>query len=133
MNYYQAREIKDDAGAGTGVWHFTCRNDDRIWPTGCDTGCRHATAEEACQHWVELQIAKGVRHGECSWTTCQNREGLDETGRPKSCPKPAHQVLAIGGPNGHDCALCDDHAKDGIAEALFRLSHQGSFEIMSSW
>lgn len=134
MNYYEARERKnEDGSSGSGVWHFTCQNDDRIWPEGCDSSCTHATPEEACQHWVEVQIAMPKRRGQTSWTSCQNREGFDDEGKPKMCPNPARTSIHVGGPNGHDYAFCDDHAADNIAEGCFRLDHTGSFQITSSY
>lgn len=30
MNYYDARELRDKPGR----WHYTCQNDNRIWPVG---------------------------------------------------------------------------------------------------
>ncbi len=129
MNYYEARQPKDDKT----IWHFTGKNDGRFWPEGCSGNCRHATPEEACQHWVEWQIGQGVRRNECGWTSCDNRHGFDEQGRVKTCPKPAHTLLEVGGPNGGHYTLCDDHASDNIVEALFRLDHEGSFTITSSW
>ncbi len=38
MNYYEARELVDENGKGTGQFHYTVRNDDRIYPVGyCST------------------------------------------------------------------------------------------------
>lgn len=35
MNYYSAREITDPAtGQGTGLYHYTCANDGKVWPVG---------------------------------------------------------------------------------------------------
>ncbi len=118
MNYYSARQHGKD-----GPWHFTRRNDDRVWPEGCTTSCEHASPEEACQHYVDLQVAEGVRHGSCSWTTCVYAD----------CANPAQQVLSIGGPNGHDYPLCDTHATNSVAVVMFRAEHEGAFEIVSSY
>lgn len=42
MNYYQARELKK------GGWHFTCMNDNKVWPVGfCTEHEPHKTREEA--------------------------------------------------------------------------------------
>lgn len=123
MNYYQARQMRDDKGEPSGIWHFTCRNDDRIWPVGCTKDCKHTSAEEACQHWVETEIARGVRHGKSSWTTCHEHD----------CPNPANQTFTVGGPNGIDVALCPEHATDETAIAMFRASHTGSIQMVSSW
>ena len=131
MNYYEARRVKDVEPA---EWHFTGMNDGRIWPVGCSKDCHHATPEEACQHWVEYQIGIGCRRVECVWTSCRNREGFDDQGRPRFCPKPARTHIQVGdGPNGGSYTLCDDHAADNIAEALFRLDHEGLVRITSSW
>lgn len=55
MNYYEAREIADSDGVPTGLWHYTCRNDDRIWPVGyCSEGCPgHDSPEGAAEHYTE--------------------------------------------------------------------------------
>lgn len=124
MNYYEARQMRDDKGEPSGIWHFTCRNDDRIWPVGCTKDCKHTTAEEACQHWVETEIARGVRHGMSSWTTCEF----------ESCPNPAQHTFSVGhngGMGGY--ALCPEHGTDETAIAMFRASHTGAIQIASSW
>ena len=128
MNYYEARQVKTDDGSGSGIWHFTGFNrrprpDGRFWPEGCTADCRHATPEEACQHYVQVQIDRGVQRHKCSWTPCQ----------AEGCDKPAQDVLAIGGPNGRDYALCEDHATDERAIEMYRASHRGSFSITSSY
>ncbi len=58
MNYYGPREITRD-DKPTGLFHYTCRNDGRIWPIGpCADGCPgHKTAEEACEHYREFLLA----------------------------------------------------------------------------
>lgn len=51
MNYYEPRQKTD------GKWHYTCRNDDRIWPVGyCADGCPgHDTEAEAFAHQTEWE------------------------------------------------------------------------------
>jgi hypothetical protein len=53
VNYYQAREMKDADGKPTGKWHYTVRNDDRIYPVGlCALDCPgHDTKEGAYAHY----------------------------------------------------------------------------------
>ncbi len=36
MNFYQARELKDENDNGTGIWHYTCYNDNQktTYPIG---------------------------------------------------------------------------------------------------
>lgn len=49
MNYFDARELLDKSG-----WHYTCRNDDRIWGVGYDgpfQSCRDCGGHSA--HLVE--------------------------------------------------------------------------------
>lgn len=49
MNYYRARLLKGPDGKETGIWHYTCMNDGRIWPLGyCkQNNCQHTTPVEA--------------------------------------------------------------------------------------
>lgn len=57
MNYYGAREITKN-GKPSGLFHYTCRNDDHIWPVGlCANDCPgHSTREEAEEHWRSYLI-----------------------------------------------------------------------------
>ena len=66
MNYYQARELRDADGKGTGLWHYTVRNDDRIWATGY------------CSPWETCPACKGnaglfaaIRGERCA--TCEDK------------------------------------------------------------
>lgn len=136
MNYHQARQVdpasdREDAGK----WRYTNMNDGRVWPEGaCATDCPgHDTAEEACQHWVEGQVANGVRWHDCSWTTCDNRHGTDENDKPITCPNPAQRLAYVGSADNHGYTLCADHASDNVAEALFRLDHKGEFSSFGSF
>jgi hypothetical protein len=122
MNYAQARPLEDASG-----WHFTVRNDDRIWPHPC---CRepgppatpddvskygyelgaptlgkahaaHPTREEAeaCLHRWRLEQAGAWRETEWSnWTGC---EVCDEP------TKKAATYRDVGGQ--HSISLCDEH------------------------
>jgi hypothetical protein len=53
MNYCDAREMRDEKVAPSGLWHYTAQNDNRIFPVGyCAQGCEgHATPEEAREHY----------------------------------------------------------------------------------
>jgi hypothetical protein len=57
MNYYQPRELLKD-GKQSGLFHYTCKNDNVVWPVGlCAEGCTgHATPDEAREHWREYLI-----------------------------------------------------------------------------
>lgn len=48
MNYAEARQLADGSG-----WHFTVRNDDRIWAASCCRTQIPATAEDvAASDWI---------------------------------------------------------------------------------
>src|SRR4051812_48360403 len=58
MNYLKARQMQS-----TGKWHYTCRNDNFVWPQGyCaqeGSACHstgHNTAEEACECYKQYQL-----------------------------------------------------------------------------
>jgi hypothetical protein len=128
VNYYGARQVRPDATdrPDAGRWRFTVRNDDRIWPTGaCADGCPgHETAEEACEHWVNGEIDKGLIVHECSWTSCE----VD------GCDQPARKILYVGGvAHGGGYPLCDEHAVGEVAVELFRARHPASFTMIASW
>ena len=57
MNHYKPREITKE-GKPTGLFHYTCRNDNQIWPVGpCADGCPgHATTDEAREHYRQWLI-----------------------------------------------------------------------------
>jgi hypothetical protein len=56
MNYYKPREILKD-GKPVGLYHYTCRNDNQVWPVGLCVDCPgHKTKEEACEHWRQYLI-----------------------------------------------------------------------------
>lgn len=46
MNYYEVREIESKDGVGTGKFHYTKKNDGRIWPVGYCAGWRENTEED---------------------------------------------------------------------------------------
>ena len=84
MNYDQARELRDENGHGTGRWHFTNRNDDRIRPIGyCAHSCPgHDTSEGAERHYWQWEldeaelgkppaVVPGVADGRVSCKLCQ--------------------------------------------------------------
>lgn len=66
MNYYMTRELLGPDGKGAGLWKYTCKNDEQIWPVGyCAADCPgHATAEEARAHQKEYELdhARYVQH-----------------------------------------------------------------------
>jgi len=60
VNYYKARELADRDGH-SGGFHFTCRNDDRVWPVGaCRDHPPHPTAEDAERCFYDHELAQPV-------------------------------------------------------------------------
>lgn len=88
MNYASAREMMGPDGKGTGRWHYTVRNDDRIWRHQCCRECAHAndghpSRDEAyaCAHEFALKLAE-------EWKPCS----FD---------------------SWHGCVVCDAPTKEG--------------------
>lgn len=107
MNYYDARPLADRSG-----FHFTARNDDRIFPVGyCasqhpDTG--HATPEEAreCFRRYVLDGQREETYGD--WTGCEF----------EGCDTPTKKGMTTRPPLGNGHALCDEHRTPEILEQL---------------
>ena len=105
MNYYQPRQIQ--LGENAGKWHYTCRNDDRIWPVGfCRDGCEgHDTSEEAAAHQREYDLDhRKVRKVE-PWSQCA------ECGKRTPNIVELGPGLGIGGP-----VLCDTHLSREVVQ-----------------
>lgn len=59
MNYYAPRQLKNPAtGQPTGLWHYTCLNDGRVWPIGYCAGKHN---RPPCHHTTELQASQCYR------------------------------------------------------------------------
>lgn len=73
MNYYQPREKTDGNGNGTGLWHYTCKNDGRIWPVGY------------CSPWETCPDCKGhsIVSIDAKCDKCENRGVIK---RENPCP-----------------------------------------------
>lgn len=112
MNYYQPRELRTGAGDPTGLWHYTRRNDNQIWPVGyCRDQCPgHPSADEAVEHYRQYLLDEELRldgrlHAEqrpcavcAAWT-----QGLATLGE-----------IAV-------LVLCDDHRTRETVDQLFRF------------
>lgn len=98
MNYYAARQRKSDS-----LWHYTCMNDNQIWPVGyCGQGCPgHATRAEAEEHQKQylLDNAK-YRTGESSWPKYKCEV--------EGCEREATGLADIPG-SFHQHRFCADH------------------------
>lgn len=130
MNYYAARQVNPQAERpDAGKWRWTRLNDDLVYVSGaCADECPgHETAEEACQHYVEGELANVRLDVEYSdWCGC---DAEDEEG--VRCDRPTKRGASFG--PGAGPALCDEHCNADAAEKWFRDRHQGSFVITSSW
>lgn len=97
MNYDQPRQLKD------GGWHYTSRNDDRIFPIGyCGTGHRdqpHATEDEArrCYRDYELNERLYLDGTLGNWNPCEY----------PGCETLTNRDARIGEFGGW--RLCDEH------------------------
>lgn len=102
MNYYAARPRADGSG-----FHYTVRNDDRIWAVGyCAEHPPHATAEGA-QECFRRYLLDGMDVEEyADWTACV------------VCDTPTKKGLTARPPLGHGCPLCDEHRTPENFEAL---------------
>lgn len=118
MNYYEPREIQRD---GTG-WHYTCRNDNRIWAVGyCRDHEGHTTPEEAIACYRLYQL--------------DHRLKLDGTWKEhyEHCKAPGCETLTNGFAevdHGTSWALCGEHRTREMVEQLYP---EGPGQIISSW
>ena len=111
MNYYAARQRKSDM-----LWHYTCMNDDLIWPVGaCADGCPgHATADEAREHQKQFLL--------------DNARYFDVSGWPKhkcsvdGCEQEATRAAETPGHFWHHHVFCAEHC---TREELAKLVHVG--------
>lgn len=97
MNYYQARQKKNQDGTAGG-WHFTCMRDRRVWPVGpCADHEPHETAEaaEACYANYLLDNLKVS-------TLANTQERCQECGEWT-------QGIVEAAPHGAMVVLCEKH------------------------
>src|ERR1041384_8439940 len=102
MNYHEARKLKDGSG-----WHFTCMNDDQIWPEGyCQDHEAHETREEAEECFLRWLLDDISEESYSDWTGCE------------CCGAPTKQGLASRRPLGGGYPLCDEHRTPEILAGL---------------
>lgn len=101
MNYDQARQRKD------GKWHYTRKNDDRIYPIGfCANNCAgHDTCEEAEWHYWEWQLVNI-----CTHNPVVDLAFVDGRQKCTLCGAVATRVASLPGIAQPEVAICDDHA-----------------------
>lgn len=78
MNHYGPRQLQ------AGGWHYTCRNDDAVWPVGdCANHAAHSTREEACQCYRAYQLSRATldmvfgNWGDCAVCGAPAKTGAD--------------------------------------------------------
>ena len=94
-------------GKPTGKYHYTCRNDNRIWPVGlCAEGCPgHATPEEASEHW-RAYLIQGIEFNKITQEWPKEKceaEGCNEQATMIGCTKNEPGVF-------NHRRFCDTHA-----------------------
>lgn len=107
MNYDQPRQLE------SGGWHYTSRNDDRIYPVGYCADHRdapHATEDEAracyARYMVEQRLRLDVTLG--SWNPCT---------APSGCEVLTNRAATLGG--WHLYRLCDEHRTAEVVAELY--------------
>lgn len=121
MNYYAARQV--EVGPNAGRWHYTCRNDDRIWPVGlCQDGCHgHASPEEAQEHYRRYLLGLMKKRGP------KEQEWPKEKCCLKECNSEAKYLIDCPGHMGMHFEVCEAH---NFVDAIAHLVKVG--ESMSS-
>jgi len=120
MNYYQPRELTRD-GKGIGKYHFTCKNDNQVWPVGyCADGCEGHDTEDAAREHYRQYLVDGI-----------TIDGPRDFGWPKEkcsvdgCEHEANHIAMTRDPGRfYKILLCTLHAtKDEAAKQI----HAGDF------
>lgn len=108
MNYYQPKELADEAGKPTGVWHYTCTNDHKTWPTGyCAQGCTgHATPDEAREHYRQYLLDTADFDGRLGQSSTSRTERKCEA---DGCDVWTDRFASVGPGRMEMHFLCDQH------------------------
>lgn len=109
MNYYTATELAKD-GKPTGLWHYTRRNDGRMWPVGyCAENCPgHATPDEAREHYRQYQIDTARDRKTVQWGGCE------------VCDTPTKDGVCIEPDQMEFHHLCPEHHNRATLETLIK-------------
>ena len=110
MNYYQPRELKDKDGNPSGIWHYTCMNDGRIWPVGyCAQGCPgHDTKEGAYEHYRQYELDTSRYDGTYSGTQR----------KCEICGEWTQRFASVGPDHMEMHTLCDAHRNRETLDTL---------------
>jgi hypothetical protein len=131
MNYYQAREKIDTDGNPTGIYHYTCRNDNRIFPVGycsdmrtcpvCNGRAWHTTEHcDTCDNKGYVKVAPCLGHAtpeeaEAHYreyqldTSDYSREMMNQQQRCRVCNNWTSRFASLGDGPGRIFVLCDQH------------------------
>lgn len=111
MNYYDARQLET-----SGRWHYTCKNDGRIWPVGY---CRdhpegHEIEAEARNCYREYLIRERTQY----------QDGVSATSQHKcrECQTWTTGYATVGESALYE--LCDDHRNEMIIRKLYPVVGQ---------
>lgn len=118
MNYYQPRELRNkETGKGTGLYHYTCMNDDRIWAVGyCRENCPgHATPDEAREHYRQYELDHARYNGAIT----------DMQVPCEVCKAWTSQCAVV---NHHSIFLCYEHLNRETLEQIYQPG-----DAISSW
>lgn len=105
MNYYQPRELKDKDGNPSGIWHYTCMNDGRIWAVGyCAQGCPgHDTKDGAYEHQRQYELDNARYNGKLG------NEHHREERKCEICGEWTDGYASVGMGGMERYILCDQH------------------------
>lgn len=106
MNYDQPRKLADGSG-----WHYTSRNDDRIFAIGyCREHPPHATEDEARRCYRDYELTERLRLDGTigDWNLCEF----------PGCETLTNREAWLGGFGG-GWRLCDEHRTREVCAELY--------------
>ena len=147
MNFYEARELRDKNDKGTGVWHYTCYNDNQkaTYPVGYCAKWKEPVLREDGGIWGKEEAEKYTAnkdkyHNETGHKTsresceCYKQYQLDNNLRfwkknlkdadthhkceIKGCDKMTASYASVGMPRW---SLCDEHLNIEEVKKLFNV------------
>jgi hypothetical protein len=160
MNFHKARERHDAEGKPTGVWDYTCYNDNQkaTWPEGYCHKWRPLQDTNIGREWTEHEIMEHARHKEkyhevghrtaLDAVNCHREYELDRLrfwGEDRLTHKPdsLHRCKAEGCekycasfadiPGSQTWTLCEDHLNRETVEKLFPPYTDGEAESFGSY
>jgi hypothetical protein len=132
MNFYDAREIQDGDGKGTGKWRYTCYNDNqkRTWAVGyCAQDCPgHDTPDEAREHYKQYLLDIALRLDANADSVPGAVEPPKFKCEAEGCEALTSKAAKVGYGIPRMFNLCPEHMNRETVETLFEVgSSFGSF------